>query len=266
MRQGAVALFDALGFKGIWSREDPEKVISKLHAFQGAVDEELDDVHSRTNRLGKELGIETKVTVALLSDTVVIGASGTIVDHHDRREQADCDSLALLALARVTGKVLVRAAQSPPALAYRGCMAVGRFEMAGNFIIGPAVDEAAEAMDSASAAAVWLTPSAVRAWTAQGFHKDEVFGAVLSPCVVPMKGGERYETFAANDCASIDDPLERMKHVERVIGTFKGNRMDIEIKRQNTVRLYVQLNARLAPRPLGPEKPPEQGALGDEQS
>jgi hypothetical protein len=137
-------------------------------------------------------------------------------------------------------------------------MAVGRFEMAGNFIIGPAVDEAAESMDAANAAAVWLTPSAVRAWTTAEFHKDEVFSAVVTPCVVPMKGGERYETFAANDCASIDDPDERTNHVARVIGTFRGNRMELEIKRQNTVRLYLQLNARLAARPFGPEKPPEE--------
>jgi len=117
MKHGAVAIFDALGFKGIWSRVlDPDTVIAKLRAFQEVVDEELGDVHSRVAALGKELGIDTEISVALLSDTVVIGAAGKIVDHLDRREQDDCDWLAVLALARITGKLLVRAAQAPPAL------------------------------------------------------------------------------------------------------------------------------------------------------
>ena len=32
----------------------------------------------------------------------------------------------------------------PPALAYRGCIAIGEFEAAADFMIGPAVDNAAE--------------------------------------------------------------------------------------------------------------------------
>ncbi len=256
MKQGAVAVFDALGFRGIWSREDPDKVIAKLNALRDEVNEELEDLHSRTNALGKKLGIETEVRVAMLSDTVVIGASGKIVDHHDRREQDDCDWLAVLALARITGRVLVRAARTPPALAYRGCISVGRFDMAGNFIIGPAIDEAVEAMDTANAAVVWLTPTARRTWVKQLDPKDDVLNAVVSPFAVPMKGGDRYETFVANDCASIDDPPERLKHVERVLATFGSNRLDIQIKRQNTARFYLEMNAGLAPHPLGPERPP----------
>jgi hypothetical protein len=255
MRQGAVAVFDALGFKGIWNREDPDKVIAKLNALKYEVNEELADLHSRTNALGKELGIETEVGVAMLSDTVVIGVGGKIVDHHDRREQGDCDWLAVLALARMTGKVLVRAARTPPALAYRGCISVGRFDMAGNFIIGPAIDEAVEAMDAANAAVVWLTPTALRTWAKQLDSKDGVLNAVVSPYAVPMKGGDRYQTFVANDCASIDDPQERLKHVERVLATFRSNRLDIQIKRQNTARFYLEMNASLAPRAVGPEQP-----------
>lgn len=87
MKQGAVAIFDALGFKGIWNREDPDKVIAKLHAFERAVDEELRDLRGRTGALGPDLGIETSASVALLSDTVVIGCSGKIVDHIDRRDR-----------------------------------------------------------------------------------------------------------------------------------------------------------------------------------
>jgi hypothetical protein len=254
MRQGAVAVFDALGFKGIWKREDPAKVIEKLNGLRSAVDEELADLQGRVHRLGQELGIETQVTFALLSDTVVIGTSGTVVAHHDRREQDDCDWLAVLALARITGKLLVRAAQTTPALAYRGCISVGRFEMAGNFIIGPAIDEAVEAMDSANAAVVWLTPSAARTWTKQLDPNDGVLNAVVSPYVVPLKGADR--SFVANDCASIDDPQERLKHVERVLATFRSDRLDVQVKRQNTARFYLEMNAGLAPRPLGPEKPP----------
>jgi DNA replication protein DnaC len=37
MRQGAVAIFDALGFKGIWNREDPDKVIAKLAEHRNVV-------------------------------------------------------------------------------------------------------------------------------------------------------------------------------------------------------------------------------------
>lgn len=255
MKQGAIAIFDALGFKGIWDREDPDKVIAKLNAFKEDVDQERTDLHGRTDRLGKELGIETETSVALLSDTVVIGVTGNIVDPHARREQDDCDWLAVLALARITGKLLVRAAQTPPALAYRGCISVGRFEMAGNFIIGPAVDEAVEAMDRANAALVWFTPTAGRTWAKQLDTQDGVLNAVASPYAVPMKGGDRYETFVANDCASIDDAEERRKHVARVLATFTNKRLEVQIKFQNTARFYVDMCARLAPRPLGPERP-----------
>ncbi|MEI9942235.1 MAG: hypothetical protein WDO69_33885 [Pseudomonadota bacterium] len=255
MKQGAVAVFDALGFKGIWNREDPDKVIAKLNALRDEVSEELADLHNRTNALEKHLGIETQLTVALLSDTVVIGAYGQIVDHNDGREQDDCDWLAVLALARVTGKVLVRAARTAPALAYRGCISVGRFNMTGNFIIGPAIDEAVESMNNANAAVVWLTPTALRTWAKQFDPKDGVINAVVSPYAVPMKGGDRYQTFVANDCASIEDPQERSKHIDRVLATFASSRLDVQIKRQNTARFYLEMNASLASRPLGPEEP-----------
>lgn len=127
--------------------------------------------------------------------------------------------------------------------------------MAGNFIIGPAVDEAVEAMGSANAALVWLTPTARRVWTNQLDPTDAVLNAVLSPYAVPMKGGERYQTFVANDCAAIDTTEERLNHVARVLATFESNRIEIQIKRQNTARFYAEMNAQLAPRPLGPEEP-----------
>jgi len=119
-----------------------------------------------------------------------------------------------------------------------------------------------EAMDSANAALVWLTPTARRVWVKQLDPTDGVLNAVLSPYAVPMKGGDRYETFVANDCASIDDAEERQKHVARVLATFASDRLEVQIKAQNTARFYAEMNARLAPRPFGPEKLAPESPVG----
>ena len=52
------------------------------------------------------------------------------------------------------------AALATKPVAYRGAVSVGYFAIEDNFILGPAVDEAAGLMEVADAAVVWLTPSA----------------------------------------------------------------------------------------------------------
>ena len=55
----------------------------------------------------------------------------------------------------------VLALQEAPALAYRGCIAFGEFDMEEGFVIGGAVDEAAEHMEKAEGAFIWCAPSAL---------------------------------------------------------------------------------------------------------
>src|SRR5258708_32142427 len=69
MRSGAVAMLDALGFKGIWNRFDWREIISALLAIKGEV---LADGDSLAAGLRK---IPFDLDVRFFSDTVFLAAS-----------------------------------------------------------------------------------------------------------------------------------------------------------------------------------------------
>jgi hypothetical protein len=285
MKRGAVAIVDALGFKGIWKRHPAGEVLAKLRGFKEDVAERRADLLERARRLREHLGVEFEIHVTLLSDTVVLGVTRKIVGHRDRRDLNDVDSVALVSVARITAQLLVKAGQRPPALAYRGCIATGEFDMEDTFIIGPAVDEAAQWMDEAEAAVVWLTASAKDAFVAAGFDKDPELTAVLSPYQVPLKvqKGQRprsrlsslwlpptpaptvelRDTFCVNDLASVEGIDEhavqenRAAHAKRVLDTFGGGPTpEIRRKQQNTARFYLDMNRSLWPLPAPRKAPP----------
>ncbi len=56
-------------------------------------------------------------------------------------------------------KILALYIEEKPHLVMRGCISYGEFISDGNFIVGPAVDRAAEHMNIAEGAFVWLLPN-----------------------------------------------------------------------------------------------------------
>jgi len=242
---GALAMFDALGFKGIWKREgvDPDGVIDKLRRLQKDVNEKLqaDFAGDLQGTLNSNEKILESVAFSFLSDTIVLGIStkpgfgediGPSYKHDYYLEEGP--TIALLTATSFVANTLRQATATAPHLAYRGCIAYGQFALDDRFIVGPAVDEAAENMDRAQGAFVWLTPSASDVLS-RGRVPAGLQGTALVPYSVPMKGGD---TFATSVVSPLHLAGSREKAIDltgRILGTFSGG-LDVAIKRQNTER------------------------------
>jgi hypothetical protein len=237
MRMGVLAMFDALGFKGIWGRPEirgnPSVVIDKLLRLERDMNAMLDrefggDRMATARSAGNVLG---QCTLAFLSDTVVLGLATK--DPADGTKEEEYRGWDLMVAARTSSMILREAALGSPALAYRGCIAYGEFALEKNFIVGRAVDEAAENMDRAQGAFVWLTPSAekeLRSWERMPYSLKE---HALLEYEVPLKGGDRYTTHVVSPFIQNAVVDERAFLSSRILDTFGGS-VDIEVKRQRT--------------------------------
>jgi len=137
------------------------------------------------------------VGASFLSDTIVIGVALKPNIYKMRGDPAQVESyrammtgLPIAVCCAVASEVIAAAALSTPALAFRGCVATGRFEMTDRFILGPAVDEAASGMDLAQAGIVWLAPSAEAAYRQSQLAAIPEYDAVFVRYPVPLKGGD----------------------------------------------------------------------------
>lgn len=136
MRRGSIALIDALGFKGLWQRYSPNSIIHKLNGMRNSVlrfaqhgDKHVQ--HGRTH------------IIRFLSDSVVIGChSGNGTEYS--QQELDIDTAGSVAI--LTNRLIRSSLHDEPFLLYRGCITTGEYVLDGNFLVGEAVDEAAEAM------------------------------------------------------------------------------------------------------------------------
>jgi hypothetical protein len=134
--------------------------------------------------------------VLFLSDTVVVAC----VDDG----AGDGNALACVFVASYLASGIMKyASLSPIPLAYRGTMAYGEFALEENFIVGPAVDEAAEQVDAADGALVWLMPSASRLLQEDDLQEYVCFHDV------PLKGGSTYRTAVISPLVDVQKPEDR---------------------------------------------------------
>jgi hypothetical protein len=241
-------MFDALGFKGIWTRkevrDEPEKVIAKLKELQSHAHRTRDLIRKELPDIEREAGLRIEVETIFLSDTVVIGAWADLVSGASvTTEQRDLG--AIVAVSRLTSSVLAHGALKPAPLAYRGCITFGDFALEERFIVGPAVDAAAEAIDAADAALVWLAPSAQHV-VHEAIRVTQVDVAdLLITHQVPLKGGGSYRTWVVSPFDSLDSPTDREPFVRSVLDTFTGERIDVKVKQQNTAGFLIGQMKRL---------------------
>jgi len=139
---------------------------------------------------------------------------------------------------------------------YRGCITYGRFEVDKEFIVGPAVDEAASLASLAEAAAVWLAPSAFAA--TQAFERT-VPPANLeeAPWIrygVPLKNGATYETKVVNPFWYGSD-AQAAAWRTTLLQSFASSRIEVAIKQQNTARFFERafVTKRSSMRPTDPQ-------------
>ena len=151
MQVGAVAFLDALGFKGIWRSADPAVVLEKLQALK----ERLEKARVRPDEPSDASGFRS--WVLFLSDTLVIASTA---NYFKPRPEDEMFPLWFVCLG--AADAVAAAAENDPTLVYRGSVAFGKFEIRQQFLIGPAIDEAAEAEKLADGALIWLCPSAIR--------------------------------------------------------------------------------------------------------
>lgn len=155
MQEGALVLVDCLGFRGIWSRVDPARLISKLQTLEKDAVERVVLKFSST-----KLGFgPPRIALRLLSDTVALS-----VQYEPQSSASPNESQRNLLAAMACEAASVLSAvfiDDDIPLPLRGCISFGHHLCDGNFLVGPAVDEAAEYMDEPEGAFIWVLPSAM---------------------------------------------------------------------------------------------------------
>lgn len=252
MKVGAVALIDALGFKGIWRRHRPRDVLAKFHRLQ----DQAQRIHNARARRGEPFQVARHVQ--FLSDTIMIAASASL-----RRKWKSTHRATLVQYGRLsslrdvcnTVSIIAGSAMAPPApnLTFRGAIAFGKFHVDGPFLIGPAIDEAAEAHNLPEGAHIWLCPSALDVISKSAGH---AFGKdpgrrfpMIRDFPVPMKGGRTYRVDTINPLQFFPCRADAEAAVRAAVATFAGS-LDVLVKKQNTEALLaVALELLSFPRP-----------------
>jgi hypothetical protein len=236
MQRGAVAVFDALGIKGIWKRHSARDVLRKLadiekkyHAVQRS------EFGSRFQSLRQPGNWLRRVRHAFLSDSVVISVEMKEPKKSGANQPDPCvlDAAAIVFAARFAGSVMRLGASLDPKWNYRGCISFGEFSMRRNFIVGAAVDAAVGQMDLAQGAFVWLTPEALDVVTMKfpsGFGNPWP----LTRHAVPLKAVGTLDTFVASPFDFQSDEAARTRLRQDILAGFHGTSLDVVVKRQNT--------------------------------
>jgi hypothetical protein len=152
MKTGAFALIDCLGFKGIWKGGEHDALMSKLQSISKRAEIAA---KKRAFPNGIPVGIpsenELRLEVKLLSDTVAISVC---------RGHNDDKLIELTTITNIVQEIIALYLEEPPYLVLRGCITYGKHTTSENFLVGPAIDEAAEYMNSAEGAFIWFLPAA----------------------------------------------------------------------------------------------------------
>jgi hypothetical protein len=216
---GAVALIDALGFRGIWERHEPDSVLSTMKKLKDRLEERINAQFSTQPSM--------QCHAAFLSDTVAISMA---LEESTKNRMA----MSVLYLSDVISWVLEETLRSNIPFAYRGAIAVGAYEVSPHFLIGPAIDEAASAYELAQASLIWITPKAhddVAVWLRGQPHNTH-----LVRFDVPLKGGDMFNTYTVSPLEQARNESDAWMLTQRLLTAISGSKMDVAIKRQNTVR------------------------------
>jgi hypothetical protein len=151
MTEGAFALVDCLGFKGIWNRTNAEQVVTTLKAIEQGSKGWIASALVQALVPHKFV-----VTTSFISDTIAISVVPRVGVSLSEWEKGYLITLAGMSCAEATKHF----AAIPCAL--RGCITYGEHMVDANFIIGKAVDQAASLHEQAQGAFIWLSPEAGR--------------------------------------------------------------------------------------------------------
>lgn len=143
-------------------------------------------------------------------------------------------AMSVVYLGDVISWVLDRVLRSTVPLAYRGAIAVGDYEVSPHFLIGPAIDEAADVYGLAQGAFIWLMPAArdpVARWLEPQPHNTH-----LVKFDVPLKGGDAFNTYTVSPLEQAPTEAEAKWLAGNLLATFTDSSMGVAVKRQNTAK------------------------------
>ena len=190
MIAGAFAFLDCLGFKGIWNRRNPEVQPRQLIEFFMRAEA---TVKGSPTFVAIQMYVpNVAITPIFISDTVAISVHC--------REAPRIPHLANGYLVSIAAQMSVELcklfAKAPVPLLFRGVIVFGSYLAEGQFLLGPAVDEAATLAETAQAAIVWLAPEAQHLHRAQAAFEREnsVLALQRMACEIALERVEKYAT------------------------------------------------------------------------
>jgi hypothetical protein len=239
MSQGAVAMIDILGFKGIWNNVPVDQLLEKLFAIQKMLTE-----HAQTSSDNLAKGFRGPITmkspprviVRMLSDTIVIAIAAGISDVPDETKHGPIEGVFVSLCALTVAHTLTLAAISAPPLAYRGAIASGHFLIEDTFIVGPAVDEAASWMNKADAAVTILEPNRAGRLQVQAPFFIPTRRPLFVDYDVPLKNAERTRLRVVNPYATCGSAAEFHDVLDGTKQSFRRGHGDaIRLKESHTL-------------------------------
>ncbi|MGB9178485.1 MAG: hypothetical protein WCB68_04490, partial [Pyrinomonadaceae bacterium] len=163
-----------------------------------------------------------------------------------------------------TIKILDLYLEDEPSMVLRGCITYGELDHKENFIVGPAVDVAAENMEVCQGAFVWLHPEAAAMYRYAVEVQQETIkllyakkrrtklleGSKLSlaePLIVdqynmPLKGGGRLLCPVINPLAFHKTEKKRQAVIKAYQKTLTDNHLDVMLKQQYTLEFLKEAN------------------------
>ena len=126
MRFGAVAIIDALGWKGIWKRTDNvQAILDRLRNLEQKFTPKI--IQELAGRFFRDDRLSVEITPRFLSDTIFLGISLSLntnssVPEEQRPEiENKLRALALVDIAAIVAELQLEAVIEEPVLVYRGC-------------------------------------------------------------------------------------------------------------------------------------------------
>lgn len=225
MRTGAVAFLDILGFKGIWEAYSPQDVLEKLKAVE-------DWVKPWSAESPFDPDVDCDIRSVFLSDAVVLACAAKSARGESERTRNSLHLASMLTVIRGAAAVAAKMALKDPApqLLLRGAVAWGEFLIDPPFIVGPAVDEAAEGEGDLNAALVEALPSLLAAYDSISSMDiltgtDSVIGGIeghlLKKVCLPHKKKPSGEGVVIPPMA---DPLTYLEELESIFFRTKEDR------------------------------------------
>ena len=220
--RGSIAMIDALGFKGIWKKHDPRAVLDLLLQMETSTPRVLEQIREVFQAVSGTSGPERlprpEVRTMFISDTIVFAIWAPDLLAQPSQQQPKLLALMTHGVVCAIATALGSAAVGKIPLNYRGAIASGEFLVERGFLVGPAVDEAAELHERADGPFVELSETAAAEFSQFTWGADALLNAgTIVKYGVPRKGGKREERLVVSPFGTLGrrqqlhDVLDGMK-------------------------------------------------------